>query len=501
VTALVVTALAVLSQLYAAIPLLTPVGEALGGNATLALSTGYGLCYAVGFLLWGPVADRYGRRRVMLIGLCLLVSATLACGLTTSLPALALARGAQGLMASSFPPVALAYLSEAVAPRHRATAIGAMSTAFLVAGITGQIGAQAITQRFGWPWVFLGSTCLLTICALAVAWLTREHHRARVTGGPGEQFLAIARLLVRGDVLCLCGAHLTLLLSFVAMYTGLGLHLTASGDGPGVLFLIRLAGLPGMFVALAAGPLGRLAGLLCRLRLSLGVAAIHRPCLLAVRLQKWRVEPARATLAAGGFPQLPPASGAPPASRAFLARTAAPCSGRAAFFHRLAELLARAAPSRRFSGIQTGAHRMNAGLPHPRRFFFVLAANFGLAGDFGVRIVRLDGFDHLAHGVVNIAAFFFGEADLDVARGAVLHHAGIVHDVRGDTADVAYVRRLRVLHFDGRTAGEFEAEVEAACSDEGDSRDGEDEREPQAVPGVVHEGDIGEFDLHGSLRG
>jgi len=260
VTALVVTALAVLSQLYAAIPLLTPVGEALGGNATLALSTGYGLCYAVGFLLWGPVADRYGRRRVMLIGLCLLVSATLACGLTTSLPALALARGAQGLMASSFPPVALAYLSEAVAPRHRATAIGAMSTAFLVAGITGQIGAQAITQRFGWPWVFLGSTCLLTICALAVAWLTREHHRARVTGGPGEQFLAIARLLVRGDVLCLCGAHLTLLLSFVAMYTGLGLHLTASGDGPGVLFLIRLAGLPGMFVALAAGPLGRLLG-------------------------------------------------------------------------------------------------------------------------------------------------------------------------------------------------------------------------------------------------
>ena len=260
VTALVVTALAVLSQLYAAIPLLTPVGETLGGDATFALSTGYGLCYAVGFLPWGPVADRYGRRRVMLIGLCLLVSATLACGFTTSLAALALARGAQGLMASSFPPVALAYLSEAVAPRHRATAIGAMSTAFLVAGITGQIGAQAITQRFGWPWVFLGSTCLLAICALAVAWLTREHHRARVTGGPGEQFLAIARLLVRGDVLCLCGAHLTLLLSFVAMYTGLGLHLTASGHGPGAVFLIRLAGLPGMFVALAAGPLGRLLG-------------------------------------------------------------------------------------------------------------------------------------------------------------------------------------------------------------------------------------------------
>ena len=260
VTVLVITALAVLSQLYAAIPLLTPVGEALGGSATFALSTGYGLCYAVGFLLWGPVADRYGHRRVMLIGLCLLVFTTLACGFATSLPALALARGTQGFVAASFPPVALAYLSEAVTPRHRATAIGAMSTAFLVAGITGQIGAQAITQQFGWSWVFLGSTCLLAICALAVAWLTREHQHTRVAGGPGEQFLAIARLLVRSDVLCLCGAHLTLLLSFVAMYTGLSLHLTASGHGPGVLFLIRLAGLPGMFVALAAGLLGRLLG-------------------------------------------------------------------------------------------------------------------------------------------------------------------------------------------------------------------------------------------------
>ena len=260
VTVLVITALAVLSQLYAAIPLLTPVGEALSGSATFALSTGYGLCYAVGFLLWGPVADRYGHRRVMLIGLCLLVFTTLACGFATSLPALALARGAQGFVAASFPPVALAYLSEAVTPRHRATAIGAMSTAFLVAGITGQIGAQAITQQFGWPWVFLGRTCLLTICALAVAWLTREHHHTRVAGGPGEQFLTIARLLVRSDVLCLCGAHLTLLLSFVAMYTGLSLHLTGSGHDPGVLFLIRLAGLPGMFAALAAGPLGRLLG-------------------------------------------------------------------------------------------------------------------------------------------------------------------------------------------------------------------------------------------------
>ena len=260
VSMLVITALVVLSQLYAAIPLLAPVGAALGGSATFALSTVYGLCYALGFLLWGPIADRYGRRRVMITGLVCLAATTFGCGLASSLPLLAVLRGAQGLMASSLPPVGLAYLSEAVAPKRRATAIGAMSTAFLVAGIVGQVGAQAVAEQLGWNWVFFGSTCLLVACMLSIALLVRESDRASSPGGLSQQFLTIVQLLSRGDVLFLCAAHLTLLLSLVAMYTALGMHLTALGHDPGTVFALRLTGLPGMFVALAAGPLTRRLG-------------------------------------------------------------------------------------------------------------------------------------------------------------------------------------------------------------------------------------------------
>jgi putative permease multidrug efflux protein len=255
---LVITALVVLSQLYAAIPLLAPVGAALGGSATFALSTVYGLCYALGFLLWGPIADRYGRRRVMITGLVCLAATTFGCGLASSLPLLAVLRGAQGLMASSLPPVGLAYLSEA--PKRRATAIGAMSTAFLVAGIVGQVGAQAVAEQLGWNWVFFGSACLLVACMLSITLLVRESERASSPGGLSQQFLTIVQLLSRGDVLFLCAAHLTLLLSFVAMYTALGMHLTALGHDPETVFALRLTGLPGMFVALAAGPLTRRLG-------------------------------------------------------------------------------------------------------------------------------------------------------------------------------------------------------------------------------------------------
>ena len=140
--ALVVTALLVLTQLYAAIPLLAPISTDLHGNATVALSTAFSLTYAAGFLIWGPVSDHYGRRRTMALALGTLTVSTVCCALAPSLPVLAALRAIQGLSASGFAPVALAYLSEALAPPRRAGAIGAMSTSFLVAG--------RLTARWSW---------------------------------------------------------------------------------------------------------------------------------------------------------------------------------------------------------------------------------------------------------------------------------------------------------------------------------------------------------------
>ena len=103
--ALVITALFVLTQLYSAIPLIGPVSTDLGRNATFALSTSFSLCYALGFLIWGPIADHYGRRTCLLIGMTLLTVATLSCAVTTSLGALAVARCIQGITAASFSPL------------------------------------------------------------------------------------------------------------------------------------------------------------------------------------------------------------------------------------------------------------------------------------------------------------------------------------------------------------------------------------------------------------
>ena len=274
--ALVVTALLVLTQLYAAIPLLAPISADLHGNATVALSTAFSLTYAAGFLIWGPVSDHYGRRRTMALALGILTVSTGCCALAPSLPALAALRAIQGLSASGFAPVALAYLSEALAPPRRAGAIGAMSTSFLVAGIVGQVLASLVALHLGWRWFFPLCGGLLAVALAAV--LAVVHDAAHASGPSGSslrgQFASLGRLAVRPAVLALSLAHVTLLMVFVAMYTGIGGHLESLGMRPSTIILIRLAALPAMFLSLGAGRFAARRSWAQIARLGFGVSAL-----------------------------------------------------------------------------------------------------------------------------------------------------------------------------------------------------------------------------------
>ena len=273
---LVVTALLVLTQLYAAIPLLAPISSDLHGNATVALSTAFSLTYAAGFLIWGPVSDHYGRRRTMALALGILTVSTGCCALAPSLPALAALRAIQGLSASGFAPVALAYLSEALAPPRRAGAIGAMSTSFLVAGIVGQVLASLVALHLGWRWFFPLCGGLLAVALAAV--LTVVHDAAHASGPSGSslrgQFASLGRLALRPAVLALSLAHVTLLMVFVAMYTGIGGHLESLGMRPSMIILIRLAALPAMFLSLGAGRFAARRSWAQIARLGFGVSAL-----------------------------------------------------------------------------------------------------------------------------------------------------------------------------------------------------------------------------------
>ncbi|EPH07022.1 hypothetical protein HMPREF1531_00068 [Propionibacterium sp. oral taxon 192 str. F0372] len=274
VSVLVIAALFVLTQLYAAIPLLGPVEIAMGADATFALSTCFSVTYAVGFLVWGPISDRYGRKKVMTASIGVLAMATLLCSGAPSLLMLAGLRALQGVAASGFAPVALAYLTEAVAPQRRARAIGAMSAAFLVAGIFGQVLASTIALRTSWSWFFVACGVALAIIFVIILLSVAEAPDRTPSMTLMQQFGNLIVLLFRPAIVLLSVAHITLLLSFVTLYSGIGRHLEGFHIAASNIILVRLAALPAMFISLGAGALAKRIGAIRVAQVGFGLAAI-----------------------------------------------------------------------------------------------------------------------------------------------------------------------------------------------------------------------------------
>jgi MFS transporter, YNFM family, putative membrane transport protein len=254
VALIVMTGLLVLIQLYVGIPLAPAVNAALtGGRASAALTTGFALGYASGFIVFGALSDHLGRRPLLVYGLAGLAVTTAAAGGSGTTGELACLRALQGLAAASFPAVAIAYLGENLAGRARTAAIGALSTAFLVAAVAGQLYASALADPVRWRWAFWIEAPLFATAAAAFALTLRN---SGASPGPplrlGRRFASLGTLLRRPDLARLYAAGFALLFVFVAFYQTLGRLLETHYDlGPSALQHVRLAGVPSMLV----GPL------------------------------------------------------------------------------------------------------------------------------------------------------------------------------------------------------------------------------------------------------
>jgi MFS transporter, YNFM family, putative membrane transport protein len=150
--------------------------------------------------------------------------------------------------------VALAYVGEALPPRWRSTGIGAISTAFLVAGILGQVYAQAVAEAIGWRWVFGLAAPAFAICAIALAAVLIEPARSGLPASLGHKYRELAAVAVHRELALVYAACLPVLFSFVAMYAALGPHVqTRFGLDDTDLLLVRLAALPVMLLTPLAG--------------------------------------------------------------------------------------------------------------------------------------------------------------------------------------------------------------------------------------------------------
>ena len=136
----------------------------------------YTLTFAVLLLTGAALGDRFGRRRVFVIGLGIFTAASAAAALAGSSDELIGARAIQGLGGAIVMPLTLTILSEAVPPERRGVALGAWGGVGGLAVATGPLVGGAIVQGISWQWIFwLNVPVGLLLIPLALVRLKETH--------------------------------------------------------------------------------------------------------------------------------------------------------------------------------------------------------------------------------------------------------------------------------------------------------------------------------------
>ncbi|MFE2408824.1 MFS transporter [Kitasatospora sp. NPDC059408] len=148
-------------------------GVGLSDGGTTWVVNAYGLAFGALLLAGGRAADLFGRRRVLTAGLALFAGASLAAGLAASPGVLIAARVVQGLGAAAIAPAALALAMDLYPPGPaRGRALGVWGAVSGAGGAGGVLVGGALTQAWGWPWIFhavaLGTVAVLVAVAALV---------------------------------------------------------------------------------------------------------------------------------------------------------------------------------------------------------------------------------------------------------------------------------------------------------------------------------------------
>jgi EmrB/QacA subfamily drug resistance transporter len=130
--------------------------------------TGYLLTAATLLLVAGALADRYGRRRVLLTGLAVLLVASVACAAAPSFPVLIGARIVQGVGAALVVPSSLALLNGALRPQDRAPGIGVWAGLASLGSLVGPFVGGWLVDHASWRAVFLLNVPLVLGAVLAL---------------------------------------------------------------------------------------------------------------------------------------------------------------------------------------------------------------------------------------------------------------------------------------------------------------------------------------------
>ncbi|MFE0673160.1 MFS transporter [Streptomyces sp. NPDC058867] len=142
----------------------------IGGDLDANLSAlqwtvnAYMLTLAGLILLGGSLGDRYGRRRIFVVGVVWFAAASLLCGLAPNAGILIAARALQGVGGALLTPGSLALIQASFHPDDRSRAVGLWSGFGGIGAAVGPFLGGWLVDGPGWRWVFLLNVPLALVC-------------------------------------------------------------------------------------------------------------------------------------------------------------------------------------------------------------------------------------------------------------------------------------------------------------------------------------------------
>ena len=145
----------------------------LSAETVALLSTAFALPFAVVQPILGPIADMFGKTRLMILSLAVLIAATLVGAVATDFRLLFATRIVAGIAAGGVFPVGLAVVGDLVPVAERQVALGRLTATFITGNLLGASLAGVGGDLYGWRAVFLGfSGCGGLVLAAAVLGLS-----------------------------------------------------------------------------------------------------------------------------------------------------------------------------------------------------------------------------------------------------------------------------------------------------------------------------------------
>ena len=154
------------------LPALPQIGSDLGtdtGQVQLTLSL-YFAGFALAQLVCGPLADRFGRKPVMVAGFLVFALASLGCAFATSIETLQLCRFLQALGGSAGPVLGRAAIRDIYTPREAARILAILASIMALAPAIAPSLGGLMVAGLGWSAIFLVLAAYAVVMAAVVAY-------------------------------------------------------------------------------------------------------------------------------------------------------------------------------------------------------------------------------------------------------------------------------------------------------------------------------------------